>query len=100
MMPQFSTFDSSWVVLPILWLTLMFVGAILVFVLVLWIAYTVIWRGVRRGLEEYYGPGEGSRPRRESPGAYLGFATYAPPEPLETESLTRDRRHRSGRLSR
>ena len=26
------------------------------FALVVWVLYTVIWRGVRRGLQEYYGP--------------------------------------------
>ena len=26
------------------------------FALVVWVLYSVIWRAVRRGLEEYYGP--------------------------------------------
>jgi hypothetical protein len=35
------------------------VGAIVLGVIVVaWVLYTVVWMGVRRGLEEYYGPGE------------------------------------------
>ncbi len=53
--------------LPIVSNVIAIVVAVGVFALVMWVLYSVVWRAVRRGLEEYYGPG-----------AYRGFT---PPPP-------------------
>lgn len=87
-----NTFDAGWTLVPVLVLIAGFVGGVLLVALLLWILYTIIWNGVRRGLEEYYGPG-----------SYKGF-TLPPSENARDDGperpLVRDRRHRSGRLTR
>jgi hypothetical protein len=108
-----SSFDLGWTLLPFLLLLAMFVGGILLLALALWILYTVIWNAVVRGLEEYHGDRARGRPRRrrEPLGTYLGFVEPAVPSNAATppvaeqsvpaeQPMTRDRGHRSGRLTR
>ena len=38
----------------ILFLVLYLIGSLIVFLIGIWISYSVIWRAVRRGLKEYH----------------------------------------------
>jgi membrane protein implicated in regulation of membrane protease activity len=38
----------------VLFLVLYLVGSLIVFLIGIWISYSVIWRAVRRGLKEYH----------------------------------------------
>lgn len=78
-------FDAAFAAIPIL----VIVASILGIVLFIWVIYTIVWMGVRRGLEEYYGPGE-----------YRGFTPPPAREVDDAAPAARDRRHRSGRLTR
>lgn len=84
-MNPIATFDALFTAIPIL----LILAAILGIVLLIWVIYTIVWMGVRRGLEEYYGPGE-----------YRGFTPPAVRETDESAPPVRGRRHRSGRLTR
>lgn len=84
-MNPIAPFDASWAVIPML----VIVAVILGIILLIWVIYTIVWMGVRRGLEEYYGPGE-----------YRGFTPPASREVDESTPPVRDRRHRTGRLTR
>ncbi|MGV3733448.1 MAG: hypothetical protein ACO1N6_08620 [Microcella sp.] len=111
------TFDVGWTLVPVLVLIGGFVGGVLLIALLLWILYTIIWNGVRRGLEEYYGPAPRrpeQRARHESVGQYFGFVDdrtmpaepdggslpTPSPMPSPAQPMVRERRHRSGRLTR
>ena len=83
-----SGLDAAWTLVPVVVLAVTVVGTVLVIALLLWILYTIIWKGVLRGLEEYYGPG-----------GYRGFSP-APIDEAPAQATTRDRRHGSGRLTR
>lgn len=54
-MNPIAPYDAAWTVIPILFLVIGMVVAVLVVLLVAWILYTIAWKGVKRGLEEYYG---------------------------------------------
>lgn len=54
-MNPIAPYDAAWTVIPILFVIIGMVVAVLVVLLIAWILYTVVWKGVRRGLEEYYG---------------------------------------------
>lgn len=113
-----SAFDAGWALVPLLVLVAGFVGGVLLIALLLWILYTIIWNGVRRGLEEYYGPAPrrpDPRAPRESVGQYFGFVDDRVSSgsshdgvslPAHTsmssaeQPMVRERRHRSGRLTR
>ncbi len=83
-----SFFNTLFAAMPFLVILAIIVAA----VVASWITYTLIWMGVKRGLEEYYGPG-----------SYKGY-TIPPSESARDDGteqpLVRDRRHRSGRLIR
>ncbi|HEX4057013.1 MAG TPA: hypothetical protein VHX87_01695 [Galbitalea sp.] len=38
----------------VLFLVLYLIGSLIVFLIGIWISYSVIWRAVRRGLKEYH----------------------------------------------
>lgn len=99
-MDLFAPADAAWAIVPILFFFVWLAFAAAVFALVMWIMYGVIWRAVRRGLQEFHGV----RPARESPSQYFGFATWTPPEEPETapasDETRSERRPRSGRLTR
>jgi hypothetical protein len=77
------------VFLPIVSIVLTVAVAVGVLALVLRVHYSVVWRAVLRGLEEYYGPG-----------TYRGYTLPAPSEQQSTKPPSGERRHRSGRLTR
>jgi hypothetical protein len=78
----------SFIFLPIVSNVIAIVVAVGVFALVMRVLYSVVWRAVRRGLEEYYGPSE-----------YRGFTPPPPSKVQPSEPPSGERRHRSGRLS-
>lgn len=84
-MNPIAPFDALFTAIPIL----VFVAVVVGVALLIWVIYTVVWMGVRRGLEEYYGPGE-----------YRGFTPPATRESADSAPPARERRHRSGRLTR
>jgi hypothetical protein len=84
-MNPIAPYDALFTAIPIL----LMVAATLGIVLLIWVIYTIVWMAVRRGLEEYYGPAE-----------YRGFTPPAARETDESAPAVRDRRHRSGRLTR
>lgn len=88
-MNPIAPYDAFFSAAPILLLAIIVIGATVVVSLTLWLQYTLIWKGVRRGLEEYYGPG-----------SYRGFTPPDLGEPSTAPPAKGDRRHRSGRLSR
>ncbi|MEN9620294.1 MAG: hypothetical protein RL499_487 [Actinomycetota bacterium] len=73
------------VFLPIVSNVIAIVVVVGVFALVMRVLYSVVWRAVRRGLEEYYGPGE-----------YRGFTPPLPSEHQPIEPPSGERRHRTG----
>lgn len=78
-------FDIAFTLIPIV----VVIAAVLGFVILVWVIYTIVWKGVKRGLEEYYGPGE-----------YRGYSVPDSRESARETSDPADRRHRSGRLTR
>lgn len=85
LMDDLAFFDIAFALMPIV----VVIAAALGLVLVIWVIYTIVWKGVKRGLEEYYGPGE-----------YRGYSAPDPRESPTETSAPRDRRHRAGRLTR
>ncbi len=78
-------FDIAFALVPIA----VVIAAVLGVMMVLWVIYTIVWKGVKRGLEEYYGPGD-----------YRGYSVPEPRESATEASAPTDRRHRTGRLTR
>jgi hypothetical protein len=78
-------FDIAFALIPIA----LVIAAALGFMILIWVVYTIVWKGVKRGLEEYYGPGE-----------YRGYSAPEPRESATEASAPTDRRYRTGRLTR
>ncbi len=85
-MTDSSVADTFWALTPFLAFGLPIVAGVAGALLSVWVLYTVVWKAVLRGLQEYYGPGE-----------YRGFS---PPQERHVTVPQGDRRHRSGRLTR
>ncbi len=84
-MDSLAYFDIAFALMPIV-----LVGAaVLGFIVLVWLIYTIVWKGVKRGLEEYYGPGE-----------YRGYSVPEPRESAAEASSPPNRGHRTGRLTR
>ena len=78
-------FDIAFALIPIA----LVIAAVLGFVILMWVIYTIVWKGVKRGLEEYYGPGD-----------YRGYSVPEAHVSATDASVPTGRRHRSGRLTR
>lgn len=93
-------FDASWALVPLLFLVVNIIVAVLVISLLVWVLYTIIWRGVRRGLVEF----ELASSHHESAVVNTKFASWNPPdEPSSPDAdghLSQGRKHRSWRLTR